>query len=272
MRFLVVIPHYGTNKHLETLLPSLGVKLASNEVDTMLEGVHCIQPLSRKGKTFNPISETWDDGVVQCGEIFIWNNNLRNLGFTKACNEGIRYGLNQQFDVIWLLNNDTEVYDIEKAISSLETEFKDNPKTGIVGFKILQWEDEDFIHHGGTGACIPAGVHKVGRVSLGQLEERTKERWVTGASMAISSGCLMETGVMDDKMVLYCSDSDLCYRARYAGFDVVYLPIPIKHRIGSSAHPNSPEEMKIGKNDTLTFHSKWLMGRDFYDLDNELLV
>ena len=205
------------------------------------------------------------------GEVYVHNNNVRNIGFTAACNEGIRYGLNGGFDIIWLLNNDTEIPDLPKAIKEMENEFANNSKTGIVGHKILTMDDPDFIHHGGTGACVPAGVHKVGRVSLGQLNSRTRERWVTGASFAIAAGCALEIGVMDERMVNYGSDSDYCYRARLAGFDVVYLPIPILHKVGQSQTP-SPEQMKLIKSDMLYFQSKWMFGKIFFDLDSEQLI
>jgi hypothetical protein len=170
--------------------------------------------------------------------------------------------------VIWLLNNDTKVLDLAQAIKDMEQEFTDYPKTGVIGFKILSMADPDFIHHGGTGACVPSGVHKVGRISLNQLNARTKEHWVTGASMAFSSGCFLETGVLDEHMTNYGSDSDICYRARLAGFDVVYLPIPILHKIGQSQHP-SKEQVRVMKTDMLHFQRKWLLGSTFFDLDSE---
>lgn len=246
MNHLVIIPHWGTNAHLVKLLPSLGVEFPGDEA---LEDSRLIIPF-------------------KFGEIFIWCNNIRNLGFTKACNEGIRYGLNQGFDSLLLLNNDTEVENFVELFEGIEKEFTENPKTGIIGFKNLAMDDTDWIFHGGTGAAFPAGVHKVGHVSNGDLNVRTKEKWVTGASLAISSGCAMEIGTMDENFVNYGSDSDYCYVARSAGFDVVYLPIAIKHVIGQSANP-SDAQMKVIKSDMLYFANKWISGRRFYDLDSE---
>jgi GT2 family glycosyltransferase len=250
MKFLIVIPHYGPTAHLNRLFPSLGLP---SEVPEDLE---------KSSRTILPF---------KYGEVFIWNNNVDNVGFTKACNEGIRYAQNEDFDVIWLLNNDTEIVDLADAIKRLEAEFLDNTKTGVVGFKILAMDDTDFIHHAGTGQCVPSGVHKVGRVSLGQHDIRTLERWVTGASMAITSGCALDVGVMDEHMVNYGTDSDYCYRARAGGFDVVYLPIPVIHKIGQSQNP-SEAQVRLIKADMLYFQSKWMLGKVFYDLDNEQLV
>ena len=248
MNFLFVIPHYGSNAHLVKLFPSLGLPPPK---DDDLNDVKIVLPF-------------------KYGEIFIWNNNLRNLGFTKATNEGIRYGVNNGFDVIVGLNNDTEIPDLKTLIETIEFEYINNPKTGIIGFKILAMDDPDFIHHGGTGACVPAGVHKVGRVSLGQLNVRTREKWITGACFAISSGCVLEIGMMDERMVNYGSDADYCYRARLGGFDVVYLPVAVLHKIGQSQTP-SASQTRVIKSDMLYFQSKWMFGKIFYDLDNEQL-
>lgn len=246
MNFLVVIPHFGSNDYLRKLLPTLGAEYPGDEA---LDQARIVLPFKH-------------------GEIFIWNNNLINHGFTKACNEGIRYGQNEGFDVIWLLNNDTEVEDMQKAVEAIEEEFTNNPKTGVIGFKIIAMDDSDFIHHGGTGAAFPSGQHKIGRVSNGDLDKRTKEKWVTGASMAISAGCVLDCGVMDERYINYGSDSDFCYVARSKDFDVVYLPVHIRHRIGQSANP-SPEQIKVIRADMLYFANKWLNGKLFHDLDSE---
>lgn len=249
MNFLVLIPHYGTDDHLKKLLPSLKCEMLTEE--------ELKKPLVSK--------------PFKYGEVVIVNNNEGNLGFTKACNIGMRRAVDAGYDVCWLLNNDTEVVDIETTINALESEFGTNPNYGVVGFKILSMEDPDFIHHAGTGDCIPAGVHKVGNVSAGQYEEKTKERWVTGASMAILVNCIVDTGVMDDRMVNYYSDSDYCYRARNAGYEVVYLPIPIKHQIGQSASPSKAQE-RVLKSDMVVFYAKWITGRLFSDLNSEVLT
>lgn len=248
LRFLVVIPHYGDDEHL----------------------VKCFESLKIEKPTEDEMKEVVFMRPFKYGEVFVSNNNLYNVGFTEASNVGIRYGLNNNFDIFWLLNNDTQVVDLEQAIKDLEEEFtRQGSTTGVAGFKILAMDDPDFIHHGGTGQSFPAGVHKIGRVSSDQLNERTLEKWVTGASMAISSGCLMETGLLDNKMVNYGSDSDFCYRARLAGFNVIYLPIPVLHKIGQSQNPK-PEQVKVIKSDMLHFRDKWISGKLFFDLDSEV--
>lgn len=247
MRCVIVVPHYGSIEHLARLLPSLKCENFS------------LADIQKEEKTVLPVPYGW---------VYIHNNNKRNLGFTRANNEGMRFALGVGADFVWLLNNDTEVLDIEAAINDLSAEFGDNPDTGVVGFKILAMDDPDFIHHAGTGACVPAGVHKVGRVSAGHYEKKSTERWVTGASLAISRNCLVDVGILDRNMVNYASDSDYCYRARAQGYRVVYLPIPVLHKIGQSSAP-SPEQQKVLRSDMLYFQAKWIYGKVFFDLDRE---
>lgn len=243
----IVVPHYGSDEYLDNLLVSLG---------------HSIQddPWPKDKKSF----------VLQApfGEIYVWNGNIENIGFTAASNNGAIYAMQANHSIVWLLNNDTTVPDPGAAIQAILEEFQ-NPKTGVIGFRIVTMDDEDFIHHGGTGRCFPSGEHKVGRISQGHHDKRTKEKWVTGASIAISSDCFTQVGLLDNKMYNYGSDSDFCYRARYAGFDVVYLPVTIVHKTGQSANPN-PTQLRLIKADMLTFQVKW-MGKLFFDLDGEQL-
>ena len=155
-------------------------------------------------------------------------------------------------------------------MESVSGEFNNHFDTGVIGSCIVTLDDIDFIHHGGTGAAFPAGVHKVGRRSLGQLSQRTYERWVTGASVFIRRELIEMIGLMDENLVNYGSDSDYCFRARTANFKVVYLPtVVVRHAVGQSANPSPNQERQI-KADMLYFSIKWVNGKLFHDLENEV--
>lgn len=248
MKILIVIPHYGPDEYLKELLPTIKCSYKEMTGDCEI------------------ISET-TEGVVN---VLVINNNVENRGFTAACNLGIYRAIEGGFDACWLLNNDTKVVDFEDAVRQISKELAEHPDTGVIGCKVLSMEDPDFIHHAGTGNPIPAGVHKVGRVSQGQYTIPTLERWVTGASVILSRACMREIGFMDSRMHNYYSDSDYCYRARYAGYSVRYLPIEVQHKIGQSAQPSKAQEL-VMKRDMLAFYSKWITGKAFSDLNLELL-
>lgn len=203
--------------------------------------------------------------------VIVKDNNKDNVGFTLGNNRIIKKYLdNTEFDWIWLLNNDTTVpketvVSIEKVLPTLDKEI------GIIGFKILSMDNPDLIHHAGTARCFPSGEHKSGSVRLHQFNKRTTERWVTGASMLIRREVFESIGLLDAHMINYYSDSDFCFRARYAGFKIIYEPIfVIHHKIGQSQNP-SPEQQTQLRKDGLVFQNKWLNGKTFFDLDKEVV-
>ena len=215
-------------------------------------------------------------GGVVARDIRVHNCNKDNIGFSNGNNVLIKNLLAENdvmfggYDWIWLLNNDTTV-DTEtiKSIHQVLPELP--PNVGVVGFKILSMENPDLIHHAGTLQAIPSGVHKSGSVKLRQFTKRTCEKWVTFASVLIRRDVFLEVGLLDGRMINYCSDSDFCYRARYAGWMVIYEPsFIVKHKIGQSANPSS-EQRKVLIHDSFIFQNKWINGKLFHDLDHELV-
>ncbi len=198
----------------------------------------------------------------------VHNNNVENIGFTAGNNRLISKF--RDADWIWLLNNDTKVPSdtFDAIVRQLDMMPKD---IGVIGFKILSMDNPDLIHHGGTSSAFPAGVHKSGSVKLHQLQKRTYEKWVTFASVLIRKQVIDKIGLLDEGMIHIGSDSDFCYRARAAGFNVIYEPsFMIYHQIGTSQNPTSPIARQM-QADMIYFQNKWLNGKLWYDLDNELL-
>lgn len=59
--------------------------------------------------------------------------------------------------------------------------------------------------------------------------------WVSGAAMWVTGPALDILKGFDPEFFMYCEDVDLCWRARKAGYDVVYIPESvIVHAIGRS--------------------------------------
>jgi N-acetylglucosaminyl-diphospho-decaprenol L-rhamnosyltransferase len=209
---------------------------------------------------------------IKYNNIEVWDGNKDNVGFTIGNNNIIkRLRCLGDYDWFWLLNNDTTVP--KETLQSIEDKLKDIPSdVGIVGFQIRSMDNPDLIHHAGTGAPFPGGQHKSGSVKLGQFQkERTYEKWVTGASMLIRREVFEKIGLLDENMINYGSDSDFCYRARAAGYSIIYEPsFIIYHKIGQSQNP-SPEQQKQIRSDMLYFQNKWISGKLYYDLGSELM-
>lgn len=206
-----------------------------------------------------------------CSEVVVHviDNNLENLGFTKAVNRGIQQGKGKY---IWLLSQDAVV--LPGAHEAMVERMNAHPKVGIVGSMQLDPDDPDMIRHGGTARCFPAGAHLGGRISMGHCQIPSRQKWVNGASFMFRRSLTDSIGFLDESMFLLYSESDFCYMAREAGWEVWYEPrARVIHRLGQ-ASKNSQEWQR---KDMAAFMKKWGIimepsgrfqySRRFYTLD-----
>ncbi len=149
--------------------------------------------------------------------------NERNLGFAGGNNAGLRVA---KGDLLVLLNNDTEVH--AGWLSALAAAFAE-PTVGIAGCKLLY--PDGTIQHAGAFLHGARGESKhVGRFAPddGRFDEPADVDFVTGAALAISRAALEQIGPLDEGFSpIYYEDSDWCYRARAAGYRVVYQPAAV---------------------------------------------
>jgi GT2 family glycosyltransferase len=146
--------------------------------------------------------------------------NERNLGFSAGNNQGLRAATG---DMLVLLNHDTEVHPGWLAAMAHAL---DEPSTGIVGCKLLY--PDGTIQHAGAYLYGPRGASEhIGRHAAddGRFDEFGDAEFVTAAAMAIRRPALEKTGLLDEGFApIYYEDVDWCYRARAAGYRVVYQP------------------------------------------------
>lgn len=144
----------------------------------------------------------------------------RNLGFPAGNNLGIRAAGGQ---IVVLLNQDTVVD--PGWLAALTRGMAESPGTGIAGCRI-RFPDGRLQHAGGRLARPEATPFHLGHgeTERGQYGEATEAEFVTGAAMALRREMLDEIGLLDEGFFLYYEDTDLCYRARAAGYGVRYLP------------------------------------------------
>jgi GT2 family glycosyltransferase len=141
--------------------------------------------------------------------------NKENLGFSKGNNKALKLALDQGADYIQLFNNDTIVE--KDVIESLVTTAKSNEKIGIVGPKILDFENRDLIQEMGM-TCDKFGFP----AAMEPRKERVFEAfYVSGCAMLIKQEVLRKIGHFDEKYFMFSEDLDLCWRARLEGYTVV---------------------------------------------------
>jgi N-acetylglucosaminyl-diphospho-decaprenol L-rhamnosyltransferase len=168
--------------------------------------------------------------------------NPKNVGFARACNQGI---LASDGEYIVLINPDTLVEG--DFFESLEEFFDQNLEAGVAGPRIVDGEGNLQLSARKELSFVSGFL---GRTSLfpknplvrrffpaaQKLSDPVVVDWVSGACMIIRRRTIEEIGPMDERFFMYFEDADLCRRAREAGWLVYYLPqVEVLHHTGASS-------------------------------------
>ncbi len=180
--------------------------------------------------------------------------NSENVGFARACNQGISasYG-----EYVVFINPDTIVE--KDFFEDLNEFFGKSPKVGVAGPRIV--DDEGNLQLSARKELsFVSGL--VGRTSLlarrfpksllvkrffpaAELDSPTAVDWVSGACMIVRCRILEQIGPMDERFFMYFEDADLCRRAREAGWLVYYLPqVEVLHYTGASSRSHLQARLK----------------------------
>jgi hypothetical protein len=165
--------------------------------------------------------------------------NPVNNGFAGGNNVGIREALSRGADYLFLLNNDTVVD--PDVLGPLVALSEMDPSVGVVGPKML--------YHGQPNTVWAAGgrIDASGNSML--LDEGTPDTpggeprdvdFVVGCGLLVRRDVLEKIGLLDERFFLYYEESDLCARARGAGYRVVSHPgARLWHKVSRSTGADS---------------------------------
>ncbi len=152
--------------------------------------------------------------------------NGKNLGFSKGNNVAIRQAIGQY---ILLLNTDTEVKPdaFELSIQKMESD----SRIGILGAKVLL-PNENL-----DKACrrrFPNpwnsflrlfGLKKFSDYNIDSpIDQEMEIDAVMGAYLLIRKSVIDRIGLLDEDYFMYGEDLDWCWRAKAAGYKVIYYP------------------------------------------------
>ncbi len=155
-----------------------------------------------------------------------------NLGFTGACNAGLR-AARGAFHV--LLNNDTETH--PEWISAVVKAFDDHPEAGMVASKMLLFDRRDTLHTAGDYVTPDGLAHNRGvwTKDSGQFARRAYVFSACGGSAAYRATMLDRIGLLDEDFFFSFEDIDLAWRAQLAGWRCVFEPRAIVyHKLKAS--------------------------------------
>lgn len=203
---VVVISHNSARwlpRCLEILLASVGSSVAVQVVDS-----GSVDGSSSIASAFLPSAS-----VI---------TSAANLGFAGAANLGLRACGS---DTAVILNPDVEIN--EATVRQLTRALADDPALAIVGCKLLYPGGRTVQHAGGSITYPQALPDHYGyqKQDDGQYDDAREVDYVTGALFAVKTSAIKEVGYFDEGFYpAYFEEVDLCYRARRAGFKVLYVP------------------------------------------------
>jgi len=204
--------------------------------------------------------------------------NRKNLGFAKANNLGVK---ESKGEIVLFLNPDTKVP--ENTLSVMTEYLKVNPKVGIPTCKVVLADGsiDDASHRGfptpwramthfiGLSKLFPRsqlfnGYH-LGYQNMGETHEIDS---CVGAFLMIKRDIGDELHWFDEDYFWYGDDLDLCFRAKQAGYQVMYVPtVSIIHYKGAaSGLKKYSEHLSSANNETkrLATKARFEVMRIFY--------
>ncbi|WP_280157195.1 glycosyltransferase family 2 protein [Wenxinia saemankumensis] len=168
----------------------------------------------------------------------------RNGGFGAGNNAGIRAGLpgGAVPDLVYILNSDA--FPAPDAIRALAEDLAAHPRAGLAGslihgedgathlttfrFPSIASEFEEGARFGPVSRLLAAR-----RVPLDTPGRACEVDWLAGASLMIRRAVLEEVGGFDETFFLYFEETELCLRARRAGWTTRFVPGSRVAHIGS---------------------------------------
>jgi len=172
----------------------------------------------------NASTDNWQQALAPFKAAIRHHRLSFNTGFATAVNVGIQLS---RGEIIVLLNQDA----IAQAgwLNALLTRFAASPQATIVGSKCMR-ADGTIDHAGGI---IRLPLFYTAHIGLGERDlpsynQPYQPDYVTGAAFAMRRVLLDRVGLFDQGFYpAYYEETDLCLRARDAGYEVWYEPAAV---------------------------------------------
>lgn len=206
-KVLVIIVTYNAMKWIDKCLKSISQSTLPLSVFIIDNG--SIDGTQEQIKTYYPY--------------VLFKQSDANLGFGRANNIGMQYAIDNQFDYIYLLNQDAWL--MPDTIEKLITVHKSNPQYGILSPYQLQANLKHLDINFGKWVCSWDSNKDI---LENMYFERKKEVYPVPGVMAahwfISSECLHKVGGFSPTFPHYGEDNNYTNRVWYHGYKVGIVP------------------------------------------------
>jgi GT2 family glycosyltransferase len=158
-------------------------------------------------------------------------SNQHNVGFGAAINQAYRESSSPHLAP---LNDDAVAH--PEWLAALVDIADRNPKIGMLASQV-RLAGTDTLDSAGMLLASDGSSKQNGHGQpVGGFGQITDALFPSGSASLLRRGMLEDIGLFDESFFLYCEDSDLGLRARWAGWDCKYVPTAIvEHRYSHSA-------------------------------------
>jgi GT2 family glycosyltransferase len=203
----VIIPNYNGKENLRECLQSLGRLQYSNFGITVVDGGSNDGSCEMVGSAFRNVN------LIRF---------MKRIGYGQAVNEAVG---SCTAKYVALLDNDTSVD--ARWLTELVAPLEKDPTIGIAGSKV-------YFHDSSRELCSAGGllnpkngflhVLGLGEIDRGQYDTPRFLDWVMGCAMLARRDLISRFGYVDEGYEFYREEVDLCFRARRAGYKVLFVP------------------------------------------------
>jgi GT2 family glycosyltransferase len=232
--------------------------------------LECVDSLLSSGVTLNQIilvDNGSTDGSVQIfkehhrDEIAIIESQ-ENVGYAAGANLGIKQALDQHFNWVLLLNNDTIVAtnfltELHKAILDLDGYAIINPLILYHSNRSMIWSAGDKqIDH----TLLTTHPFKNRQLSPG-LPIVVPIDFPSGCAMMVKREIFEKIGLLDPTLFMYGEEVDFCWRAKMSGYQFAcYTPASVWHKVSKSSNSVRPRTRYLQIRNQSRFYRRYAPG------------
>lgn len=235
----------GTCSHHERVLDVAVIVLNWNRKEDSLRCLASLLDQDYPSYTVLFVDNDSSDGSVEAVsqdfpqvEVIV---NSANLGFAEGNNVGIHAALQQGFDAIMLLNNDTVVP--SDLLSMLTSVMNADDAIGAVGPAIVYLHNPEIVWSSGGTIDWKRGVVTASHVdcSIDQLpREPFPVDHMSGCCMLVRADAIRRAGTLDSRFFMYYEETEWCVRLARAGYRLGIDPAArVLHDVTPDTHLRS---------------------------------
>jgi GT2 family glycosyltransferase len=175
-----------------------------------------------------------------------------NIGFAAANNRALALAGGRY---VLLLNPDVEI--VSGTFAGLVAALDARPEVGIAS--VIQQGADARLQHSirrypsprrafGEALALPWRGWREEELAPSRYREERSVDWLVGAFLIARAEAVREIGGLDEQFFLYSEETDWCYRARAAGWDVRHLPqMVVTHHAAAAYRPELAAQLSYAK-------------------------